>query len=166
MTSYVESCTILVCMLVWLRSFMISSDYRVYMGSSMIVWSLRWLLLYLCSYKFLWRRNCWLQVKNQLKSSLSSWWWVLSSKPNSCSTLFVLQNCCNCCPLNLFCLLWKKLWTRVLIVSVMVRLDLARIVRVIAPLTATLVWVIYIYISMWCYSKFVWGRTMKIVNGC
>ena len=28
-----------------------SMDYRVYMGSSMIVWSLRWLSLYLCSYK-------------------------------------------------------------------------------------------------------------------
>ena len=38
-------------MLVGLRSFMISSKYRVYMGSSMIVWSLRWLLLYLYSYK-------------------------------------------------------------------------------------------------------------------
>jgi hypothetical protein len=30
---------------------MVSSDYRVYMGSSMMVWSLRWLLLHLCSYK-------------------------------------------------------------------------------------------------------------------
>ena len=37
MTCYVESCTILVCMLVGLRSFVISSDYRVYMGSSMMV---------------------------------------------------------------------------------------------------------------------------------
>ena len=61
-------------------------------------------------------------------------------------------------------LLWKKLWAHELIVSVMVRLDLAGIIMVIAPLTATLVWVIYI--SMWCYSKFRWGRTMKIVNGC
>ena len=34
-----------------LRSFVILFDYRVYMGSSMTVWSLRWLLLYLCSYK-------------------------------------------------------------------------------------------------------------------
>ena len=47
MTYYVESCTILVC----LRSSMILLVYRVYMGSSMIVWLLRWLLLYLCSYK-------------------------------------------------------------------------------------------------------------------
>ena len=39
------------CMQVGLKSFMVSVDYRVYMGSSMMVWSLRWLLLYLCSYK-------------------------------------------------------------------------------------------------------------------
>jgi hypothetical protein len=36
---------------VGLKSFVISSDYQVYMGSSMTVWSQRWLLLYLCSYK-------------------------------------------------------------------------------------------------------------------
>ena len=59
------------------------------------------------------------------------------------------------------CLLWKKLWARVLIVSVMDRLDLAGIE--VVQLTATL---FELYISMWCYSKFVWGRTMKIVNGC
>ena len=34
-----------------LRSFVTSLDYRAYMGSSMTVWSLRWLLLYLCCYK-------------------------------------------------------------------------------------------------------------------
>jgi hypothetical protein len=28
-----------------------SMDYRIYMGSSMTVWLLQWLLLYLCSYK-------------------------------------------------------------------------------------------------------------------
>ena len=39
------------CMRVRLKSFVVSSDYRVYMGSSKMVWSLRWLLLYLCSYK-------------------------------------------------------------------------------------------------------------------
>jgi hypothetical protein len=39
------------CMLVGLKSFMVSSDYRVYMGSSITVRSLWWLLLYLCSYK-------------------------------------------------------------------------------------------------------------------
>ena len=39
------------CMQVGLKSFVVSVDYRVYMGSSMTVWSLRWLLLYLCSYK-------------------------------------------------------------------------------------------------------------------
>jgi hypothetical protein len=33
------------------KSFVVSSDYRVYMGSGMTVWSLRWLVLYLCSYK-------------------------------------------------------------------------------------------------------------------
>jgi hypothetical protein len=38
-------------MLVGLKSFVISSDYRVYMCSSMMVWSFRWLLSYLCSYK-------------------------------------------------------------------------------------------------------------------
>jgi hypothetical protein len=46
------------------------------------------------------------------------------------------------------CLLWKKLWAHILIVSVMVRLNLARILMVIAPLTATLVWVIYIYMVL------------------
>ena len=45
-------------------------------------------------------------------------------------------------------LLWKKLWAHVLIVSVMVRLDLVKIVMVIAALTATLVWVIYIYVGL------------------
>ena len=39
------------CMQVGLKSFVVSVDYRVYMGSSMTVWSLRWLLSYLCSYK-------------------------------------------------------------------------------------------------------------------
>ena len=39
------------CMQVGLKSFVVSVDYRVYMGSSMTVWSLPWLLLYLCSYK-------------------------------------------------------------------------------------------------------------------
>jgi hypothetical protein len=39
------------CMLVGLKSFMVSSDYQVYMGSSMTIWSLWWLPLYLCSYK-------------------------------------------------------------------------------------------------------------------
>ena len=49
---YVESCTILVCMLVMIRGpswhWM---DYWVYMGSSMIARLLWWLILYLCSYK-------------------------------------------------------------------------------------------------------------------
>ena len=39
------------CIQVGLKSFVVSVDYRVYMGSSMTVWSLRWLLSYLCSYK-------------------------------------------------------------------------------------------------------------------
>ena len=39
------------CMQVGLKSFVVSVDYRVYMGSSMMVWSLRWLFSYLCSYK-------------------------------------------------------------------------------------------------------------------
>jgi hypothetical protein len=41
--------TILDCMLVGLKSLVISLDYRSYMGSSAIIWSLRWLFLYLCS---------------------------------------------------------------------------------------------------------------------
>jgi hypothetical protein len=41
---------ILACMLVGLKSLVISLDYRSYMGSSAIIWSLRWLFLYLCSY--------------------------------------------------------------------------------------------------------------------
>ena len=39
------------CVQVGLKSFMVSVDYRVYMGSSMTVWSLWWSLSYLCSYK-------------------------------------------------------------------------------------------------------------------
>ena len=39
------------CMQVGLKSFVVSVDYRDYMGSSMAVWSHRWLLSYLCSYK-------------------------------------------------------------------------------------------------------------------
>jgi hypothetical protein len=42
--------TILACMLVGLKSLVISLDYQSYMGSSMTIWSLRWLFLYLCSY--------------------------------------------------------------------------------------------------------------------
>jgi hypothetical protein len=42
--------TILACMLVGLKSLVISLDYRSYMGSSVRIWSLRWLFLYLCSY--------------------------------------------------------------------------------------------------------------------
>ena len=56
------------------------------------------------------------------------------------------KNYCNYRPLNLC--LSPKLWARVLIVSVMDRLDLAGIVMVIAPLTATLVCVIYIYVVL------------------
>jgi hypothetical protein len=41
---------ILACMLIGLKSLVISLDYRSYMGSSMTIWSLRWLFLYLCSY--------------------------------------------------------------------------------------------------------------------
>jgi hypothetical protein len=41
---------ILACMLVGLKSLVILLDYRSYMGSSMTIWSLRWLFLYLCSY--------------------------------------------------------------------------------------------------------------------
>ena len=39
------------CMQVGLKSFEISVDYRVYMGSSSRIWSFRRLFLYLCSYK-------------------------------------------------------------------------------------------------------------------
>jgi hypothetical protein len=42
--------TILACMLVGLKSLVISLDYRSYMGSSARIWSFRWLFLYLCSY--------------------------------------------------------------------------------------------------------------------
>jgi hypothetical protein len=42
--------TILACLLVGLKSLMISLDYQSYMGSSVRIWSLRWLFLYLCSY--------------------------------------------------------------------------------------------------------------------
>jgi hypothetical protein len=41
---------ILSCMLVGLKSLVISLDYWSYMGSSMTILSLRWLFLYLCSY--------------------------------------------------------------------------------------------------------------------
>ena len=39
------------CMLVELRSSEVSSDYRVYMGSSPLAWLLSWSLIYLNSYK-------------------------------------------------------------------------------------------------------------------
>jgi hypothetical protein len=42
--------TILACILVGLKSLTISLDYRSYMSSSVRIWSLRWLFLYLCSY--------------------------------------------------------------------------------------------------------------------
>jgi hypothetical protein len=42
--------TILACMLVGLKSLVILLDYRSYMGSSVRIWSLWWLFLYLCSY--------------------------------------------------------------------------------------------------------------------
>ena len=48
---YVESCTILVVCWIIQDPSWYSMDYWVYMGSSMIVRSLRWLPLYLCSYK-------------------------------------------------------------------------------------------------------------------
>ena len=48
---YVESCTILVVCWIIRDPSWYSMDYQVYMGSSMIVRSLRWLPLYLCSYK-------------------------------------------------------------------------------------------------------------------
>ena len=48
---YVESCMILVLCWIIQDPTWYSMDYRVYRGSSMIVRSLRWSLLYLCSYK-------------------------------------------------------------------------------------------------------------------
>jgi hypothetical protein len=48
---YVELCMILVCILVDSRSFVILDGLSGYMGSSMTVWPLQWLLLYLCFYK-------------------------------------------------------------------------------------------------------------------
>jgi hypothetical protein len=42
--------TILARMLVGLKFLVISLDYRSYMGSSVRIWSLRWLFLYLYSY--------------------------------------------------------------------------------------------------------------------
>jgi len=48
---YVECCTILVvCWIIQDASWYLT-DYRVYIGSSLIVQSLRWLPLYLCPYK-------------------------------------------------------------------------------------------------------------------
>ena len=57
---YVESCMILVIYwIIWDHSWYLT-DYRVYMGSSMTVWSLRWLPLYLCSYKLIgWKVLVW-----------------------------------------------------------------------------------------------------------
>ena len=50
MRCYVNYCD-LGCMQVGLKSFEISVDYRVYMGSSSRICALRRLFLYLCSYK-------------------------------------------------------------------------------------------------------------------
>jgi hypothetical protein len=41
---------ILACMLVGLKSLVISLDYQSYMGSSVRIWSFWWLFLYLCFY--------------------------------------------------------------------------------------------------------------------
>jgi hypothetical protein len=99
---------------------------------------------------------------------LGQWWWKELGGDTgwfSASVLandddFYLQNPTTALPsfslkivvivvlLILVCLLWKKLWARVLIVSVMVRLDLCGIIMVTRPLTATLVWVIYIYVLL------------------
>jgi hypothetical protein len=49
MMLYVEWCD-LGCKQVGLKSFMVSIDYRDYMGSSSKIWALRCLFLYLCSY--------------------------------------------------------------------------------------------------------------------
>ena len=48
---HVESCMILVVCWIIQDPSWYSTDYRVYMGRSMTVRSLRWLPLYLCSYK-------------------------------------------------------------------------------------------------------------------
>ena len=48
---YVESCTILVVCWIIRDPAWYSTDYRIYMDSSMTVRSIRWLPLYLCSYK-------------------------------------------------------------------------------------------------------------------
>jgi hypothetical protein len=79
---YVESCMILACMWVDLRSFMISLDYRIYIGSSMTVWLLQWLLLYLCSYK----------LDGSITASIGA---IFNTKLVICifeSKVFVLQN--------------------------------------------------------------------------
>jgi hypothetical protein len=49
MMLYVEWCD-LGCKQVGLKSFVVSIDYRDYMGSSSKIWALRCLFLYLCSY--------------------------------------------------------------------------------------------------------------------
>jgi hypothetical protein len=49
MMLYVEWCD-LGCKQVSLKSFVVSIDYRDYMGSSSKIWALRCLFLYLCSY--------------------------------------------------------------------------------------------------------------------
>ena len=56
---YVESCTILVVCWIIRGPAWYSTDYRVYRGSSMMVRSLRWLLLYLCSYKLVGSTTAW-----------------------------------------------------------------------------------------------------------
>ena len=63
------------CMRVGLKSFVVSVDYQVYMGSSMTVWSLRWLLSYLCSYKLV---SSVIATASDLLLLALGWWWCFA----------------------------------------------------------------------------------------
>ena len=89
-----------------LRSFAISLDYRVYMGSSTTVWSLRWLLLYLCSYKLDGSVTMMLFInlhtplqkfmaRESMTKEISSALCLLSLLPRSRATAGLLA--CSCC---------------------------------------------------------------------
>jgi hypothetical protein len=65
---YVEWCD-LGCKQVGLKSFVVSIDYRDYMGSSSKIWALRCLFLYLCSYNWSVLLHIWWEKHNGIQKT-------------------------------------------------------------------------------------------------
>jgi hypothetical protein len=69
---YVEWCD-LGCKHVGLKSFVVSIDYRDYMGSSSKIWALRCLFLYLCSYNLVGSVTVVATVNSHVRKLLDAW---------------------------------------------------------------------------------------------